>query len=91
VNRQAKVVALGPVLKEARRKKGMTQLELSRHIGAHVTTVRRWERGLSSPEEWWSGALSRTFGREIVRDLGLTDVPIVSPIGYLPISGWSSV
>jgi ribosome-binding protein aMBF1 (putative translation factor) len=78
VSMQAKFESLGPLLREARQNKGLTQLELSRNIGAHVSTVRRWENGLSSPDEWWIGALIRTLGREIVRSLGLSDA---APLG----------
>jgi len=53
---------LGVRLRDVRRKREMTQLELSRLIGAHVTTVRRWERGVSLPEEWWHDPLRRVLG-----------------------------
>lgn len=55
---------LGSRLEEARRERGITQLELSRRIGAHVSTVRRWERGVNSPEAWWRDALCEVLGPE---------------------------
>jgi ribosome-binding protein aMBF1 (putative translation factor) len=59
---EAEPAAFGRALRAARLERGLTQLELSHRIGAHVATVCRWERGHSIPEAWWMDALRDTLG-----------------------------
>lgn len=42
--------SLGPLIAEARRKKGMTQLELAEKMGVTDKAVSKWERDLSCPD-----------------------------------------
>lgn len=42
--------SLGPLIAEARRKNGMTQLELAEKMGVTDKAVSKWERDLSCPD-----------------------------------------
>lgn len=52
----------GSVLRAARKEKGLSQSELGRRIGAHVTSISDWERGDNAPSGRHVASLSRELG-----------------------------
>ena len=50
------------VLKEARRRKGLTQEQVAREIGSSLATYLRWERGVGHPSFRYSQKLQEVFG-----------------------------
>jgi DNA-binding XRE family transcriptional regulator len=52
----------GFALRMARLRRGFTQYEVGRRIGACSSTVSRWENGRGTPEDWWRDPLSELLG-----------------------------
>jgi len=50
------------MLSDARKERGMTQLDLAIKLGVHPATVSEWERGLSLPQPRFRKELARIFG-----------------------------
>jgi len=55
-------------LKQIRKSKKMTQLQLSIALGVHINTVKRWEKGTRYPGPGEMQALAQALGVPI-RDL----------------------
>lgn len=74
--RDPAAVALGDRIRLARDALRLKQADLAEHIGGHVNTVSKWERGLSVPSalelERVARALRTTVGDLLAQDRGAT-------------------
>ena len=52
----------GSKLRGARQARGLSQSELGRRIGAHVTSISDWERGENSPSGRHIAGIARELG-----------------------------
>jgi ribosome-binding protein aMBF1 (putative translation factor) len=52
-------IVKSPVMREARRRLGWTQLELARRVGCSESQVTKIETGRLTPMEWLKTAISR--------------------------------
>ena len=55
----------GNLIKELRTEKGLTQAELGALIGTEGNLVSRWERGYSTPSNYYMLKLSEVFAKPI--------------------------
>ena len=61
---------IGKIIKDARTKKNMTQLELADKMGVSYQAVSNWERGNTMPDIAKIPDLARELGLEITELLG---------------------
>jgi len=58
-------VSAGELLKQARRRNGVSQAELAARVGTRQTTISRWERGERSPTVEKLTELLAAMGEEL--------------------------
>ena len=69
-------------LKQLRKEKGMTQIELAKTIGVSNGTVAMWETGKRRPSFELLERLSDVFDRRLDYILGASDDPLPSVLTY---------
>ena len=52
----------GGVMREARRRKGLTQFELAQRTGCSESQITKIETGRAAPEAWLKEAIARELG-----------------------------
>jgi DNA-binding XRE family transcriptional regulator len=52
----------GTMLREYRRRRGLTAEQVGQYVGVVATTIRSWERGDYTPPMWARLKLSKLFG-----------------------------
>jgi transcriptional regulator with XRE-family HTH domain len=56
---------LGSRIRQARRQAGLSQSQLAAKIGAHVTSVSDWERGVNEPSVRHLTSIAEATGKSI--------------------------
>lgn len=56
---------LGSRIRQARRQAGLSQSQLAAKIGAHVTSVSDWERGVNEPSVRHMTSIAEATGRSL--------------------------
>jgi len=56
------LMSIGQMIKEARIRKGMTQVELAKEIGCDDDSIFRWEKEVNKPLPVFVGKLERVLG-----------------------------
>lgn len=68
-------------LKQLRKEKGMTQIDLAKTLGVSSGTVAMWETGKRKPSFDMFDRLTEVFDRRIDYILGTTDEPVSLKVG----------
>ena len=63
----------GEILKEMRKERNLSQLELANAVGVSQSAIAKWELSKTEPTASALIALSRYFGESVDYLLGLTD------------------
>ena len=71
------------LLRQARRKRGLTQRRLAEEVGVDEQTVRSWERGTRAPSLEFRNRLS-TILEKSLEELGLQTVQVEQPSKVTP-------
>ena len=56
---------LGSRIRQARRRAGLSQSQLASNIGAHVTSVSDWERGINEPSVRHMTSIAQATGKSL--------------------------
>jgi transcriptional regulator with XRE-family HTH domain len=56
---------LGSRIRQARRQSGLSQSQLALKIGAHVTSVSDWERGVNEPSVRHMTSIAEATGKKL--------------------------
>lgn len=76
-------MAIGPEIRDARRRKGWTQGDLAARLGVSMRTVSRWESGASAPRFKERERLTELLGIPMLSAVSRRRRPATRPADFL--------